>query len=256
MWRWPVVEKAKALWNANKQKTYTIHAKLIAMAAEKWWDPDTNSYLADAIEKARKDNIPSDNISRAIKKWTWEDKSWEQIQSIIYEWYWVWWVAVMVATLTDNKNRTAKNMRHIFSKYWWNMWESGSVGFIFEKKWVIFIDLTSYEREILEEMVFETDTEDFIIEDQIFKITTSLEDLVNVREFFKSKNIELKFSWISYIPNNEVEVTDFDNVLKLTKMIDDFREDEDVENIYVNMIIDDTLQKEVDDFIEKNTFKT
>ncbi len=256
MWRWPVVEKRKALWNAARQKAFTMHAKLISLAASKWWDPDINTALQDAIDKARKDNVPNDNILRAIKKWTWEDKSWERIQSILYEWYWAWWVAVLVFTLTDNKNRTAQNIRHIFSKYWWNMWESWSVWFIFEKKWIIFIDLEKYSPTDLENMVFETDADDFVIEDNVFKITSSLENFVNVMDYFKSKNIEMSFSWISYIPNNEVEVSDFDNVLKLTKMIDAFREDEDVENIYVNMVVSPDLQKEVDDFIEKNTFRT
>lgn len=256
MWRWPVIERQKAINNALRQKSFTIHAKLIAVAAAKWWDPDLNPVLYDAIEKARKDNVPSDNITRAIKKWTWEDKSLEQIQSIIYEWYWVLWVAVMVETLTDNKNRTAKNIRHIFTKYWWNMWESWSVRFIFEKKGIIFIDLSKYNKDELEEMVFETDVEDFIIEDNLFKITTSLNDFSNVVKFFKSKNIEMSFNQISFIPNNEIEVDDFDNLLKITKMIDAFREDEDVENIYVNMITDEKLQNEVDEFIEKNTFKT
>lgn len=256
MGRWPVVEKKKSASNAAKQKVFSLHAKLISLAAQKWWDPDQNPALFDAVEKARKDNVPNDNIERAIKKGTWEDKDAASISQIVYEWYGVWWVAVMVTTLTDNKNRTASNIRHIFTKYGGNMGESGSVGFIFEKKWLLFLSLDKYDAAQLEEMVFETDVEDFVIEDGVFKITTSLEDFNTVQKFFKSKNMELEFADIDYIPTTESNVDEFDKALKLTKMLEAFGEDEDVQKVTVNMIIDEKLQQEVDEFIEKNTFRT
>ncbi len=256
MGRWPVVEKKKSISNAAKQKVFSLHAKLISLAAQKWGDPNQNPALYDAIEKAKKENVPNDNIERAIKKWTWEDKDATSISQIVYEWYGVWWVAIMVTTLTDNKNRTASNMRHIFTKYGWNMGETGSVGFIFERKGMIFISLEKYDAQVLEEMVFETDVEDFIIEDGMFKITTSLEDFITVKHFFESKNIELEFADLDYIPTTESHVDDFEKALKLTKMLDAFGEDEDVQKITWNMIVDEKLQQEVDEFIEKNTFKT
>lgn len=256
MWRGPVIAAKKSQSNAAKQKVFTIHAKLIAIAAGKWWDPDKNPSLADAIEKARKDNVPNDNISRAIKKWTWEDKTWNQIDTIVYEWYGPGWVAVIVTTLTDNKNRTAPNIRHIFSKYWWNMWEPGSVSFIFEKKWLLAISLENHTKNWLEEMVFETQAEDFFEEEWLFKIITSLEDFSEVKKFFSWKWVDFEFAWVDYIPSNIVEVDDFDKALKLTKMLEAFGEDEDVEKIAVNMNISEKLQKEVEEFIEKNTFRT
>lgn len=256
MWRWPVIAAKKSQSNAAKQKVFTIHAKLISLAAQKWGDPDKNPSLYDAIEKARKDNVPNDNIERAIKKGTGEDKTWVQIDTIVYEWYGAWGVAVIVTTLTDNKNRTAPNIRHIFSKYGGNLWEPGSVSFVFEKKWILVIDLENYSKETLEEKVFETSAEDFFIEDGMFKIITSLEDFVEVKKYFQSQNIDFQFADIDYIPSNIVEVDDFDKALKLTKMIQSFEEDEDVEKISVNMHISETLQKEVAEFIEKNTFRT
>lgn len=256
MWRWPVIAAKKSISNAAKQKLFTIHSKLIAIAAEKWWDPDKNPALYDAIEKARKDNVPNDNIERAIKKWTWEDKTWVQIDTIVYEWYGAWWVAVIVTTLTDNKNRTAPNIRHIFSKYWWNLWEPGSVSFAFEKKWILAIDLENNSKNKLEELVFETSVEDFFEEDNLFKIITSVEDFEEVKKFFIKKWYSFEFEGIDYIPLNIVEVDDFDKALKLTKMLEAFGEDEDVEKVSVNCIIPPKLQKEVDDFIKKNTFRT
>lgn len=256
MWRGPVIAAKKSVSNAAKQKVFTIHAKLIALAAGKWWDPDKNPSLADAIEKARKDNVPNDNITRAIKKWTWEDKSWAQIDSIVYEWYWAWWVAVIVTTLTDNKNRTAPNIRHIFSKFWWNLWEPGSVSFVFERKGLLAISLENHTKEELEELVFETSAIDFFEEDSMFKIITSLEDFWEVKNFFASKNINFEFADLDFIPSNTVEIDDFDKALKITKMLEAFSEDEDVEKVSVNCDISATLQKEVNDFIEKNTFRT
>lgn len=256
MWRWPVVAKKKEVSNAAKQKVFTIHAKLISIAAWKWWDPMLNPSLHDAIEKAKKDNLPNDNIERAIKKWTWEDKDSNKIEQIVYEWYWTWWVAFMVSTLTDNKNRTASNIRHIFTRYAWSMGESGSVSYMFERDWIIIIDLDKYKKDLLEEIVFETQAKDFFEENWMFKVITSLEDFLDTKKIFESKNINFEFADIDFIPTNTVDVTDFDKALKLTKMIEDFNNDDDVEKISSNLNIDEKLQKEVDDFIEKNTFRT
>lgn len=256
MGRWPVVEKKKNISNAAKQKVFWLHAKLISLAAQKWGDPSQNPALFDAIEKARKDNVPNDNIERSIKKGTGEDKDATSISQIVYEGYGAGGVAVMVTTLTDNKNRTAANMRHIFTKYGGNMGESGSVGFIFERKGLLFFSLEKYDANTLEELVFETDVEDFLIEEGLFKITTTVEDFTKVVKFFQTKSFEAEFADLDYIPTTETVVDDFDKALKLTKMLEGFREDEDVQKITVNMIIDDKLQQEVDEFIEKNTFRT
>ncbi len=256
MWRWPVVEKKKSASNAAKQKIFWLHAKLISLAAQKWWDPDLNPSLFDAIEKAKADNVPNDNITKAIKRWTWEDKDSALISEIIYEWYWVWWVAVIVKTLSDNKNRTASNIRHIFTKYGWNMWESWSVSFIFDKKWLLVIDLEKFSKDEIEWLVFETDVEDFSFEDNTARVITTVEDFIWVKKFFEDKSYSFIDASISYIPNTTAEVTEFDKALKLTKMFEAFHEDEDVESVYLNMIIDDKLQQEVYDFIEKNTFRT
>jgi len=256
MWRGPVIARKKEVSNALKQKIFSMHSKLISIAARNWWDPDKNPALSDAIDKAKKDNVPNDNIIRAIKKWTWEDKSWSNIEQIIYEWYGPGWVAIIVSTLTDNKNRTVSNIRHIFTKYWWNMWEPWSVSFIFEKKWVIEISLENESIESLEELVYETNASDFKVENWVFIIYTEIEDFMSVLSFFKEKNKEIKYSGINYIANTKVKLDDFDKVLKMTKMLESFSEDEDVEDVYYNMEVSDTLQQEVLDFIEKNKFKT
>lgn len=256
MWRGPVVQARKDAVNSVKWKIFSLHAKLIAIAATKGWDLDQNPSLAAAVYTARKAWVPNDNIDRAIKKWTGEDKSWEQIQEIVYEWYWPGWVAVIVSTLTDNKNRTVSNIRHIFTKFGWNMWENGAVSWMFHRKWVIFIDPKKYDFNKIEELVYETNAEDIINENSYIKIIVSVEDLHDVEKFFEDKKIEIMEAKLDFIPDNDVEITEFEKALKFTKMIEAFDEDEDVNIVSSNEIISETLQKEVEEFSEKNKFRT
>lgn len=256
MWRGPVVQARKDAVNSAKWKIFSIHAKLIAIAAQKWWDPEQNPSLDAAMHKARKAWVPNDTMERAIKKWTGEDKDAAQIMEITYEWYAPGGVAVMVTTLTDNKNRTVSNIRHAFTKYGWNMGENGAVSWMFHRKWVIFIDPKKYNYEEIEELVFETAAEDIIWEESYIKILTSLEDFHEVEKFFEDKNIELMESKVDYVPDNEVELDDFDKVLKFKKMVEALDADEDVSQVSTNEIISDELSQEVDAFIEKNTFRT
>ena len=256
MWRGPVVQARKDAVNKMKWKIFSIHAKLISIAAAKWGNPDDNPSLAAAIYKAKKDWVPANTIEKAIKKGTGEDKDAAAITEIIYEGYAPGGVSVMVQTLTDNKNRTVANIRHIFSKYGGNMWESGSVSWMFHRKWVIFINPEKYSADEIEELVYETNAEDFIAQDGYIKIITSVEDFHEVEKFFEDKNIAILESKLDFVPDNDVEITEFDKALKFTKMIEAFNDDEDVAQVSTNEIITPELQKEVDDFIEKNTFRT
>nr|MDD3720039.1 YebC/PmpR family DNA-binding transcriptional regulator [Candidatus Gracilibacteria bacterium] len=256
MGRGPVVEKKKNVSNALRQKVFSLHAKLIALAASKGADPHMNPSLADAIEKARKDNVPNDNIERAIKKGSGDDKGSEQISQIVYEGYAPGGVAIVIQVLTDNKNRTAANVRHIFSKFGGNMGESGSVAWIFPKKGVVTFSKEKVDFSKIEELVFETSVDDMQEDDEDIRLITSVDNLKEVSDFFKSKGFVPESVNLEYIPNNEVEVTEFDKALKIVKMIEALDEDEDVEDYSLNAVINDELKKEVNDFIEKNTFRT
>ena len=255
MWRGPVVAKKKDASNALRQKVFSLHAKLIALAAARGSDPNLNPSLIDAMEKARKDNVPNDNIERAIKKGSGADSSAEQISQIVYEWYAPGGVAVVIQVLTDNRNRTAANIRHIFTKYSGNMGEPGSVSWIFPKKWVITFLKSKVDVGKIEELIFDTVADDMKIGEEEVKVICSIEHLKEVSDFFKEKWFSYESADPAYIPNNEVEVTEFEKALKIVKMIEVLEEDEDVENYSLNAVISDELKKEVDDFIEKNTFR-
>ena len=256
MWRWPVVQARKDSVNKIKGKIFSIHAKLIAIASSSGWNPDDNPNLALAIQKAKKDGVPTSNIEKAIKKWTWEDKNSKQITEIIYEWYAPGWISVMILVLTDNKNRTVSNIRHIFSKFGGNMWENGSVSWSFHRRWVIFIDPKKYDTQEIENLIYETDSLDFIINKDYLKIITSIETHSKIEDFFEERNIELIESKLDFVAEGYVEINEFEKALKFTKMIEAFNEDEDVAGVSTNEIISEELQKEVNEFIEKNSFKT
>ncbi|NUJ97983.1 YebC/PmpR family DNA-binding transcriptional regulator [Candidatus Gracilibacteria bacterium] len=254
--KWHNIKHRKAAQDAKKGKMYAIHAKLIAMAAVSGGDPLKNSSLDMAIIKAKQDGVPAENIERAIKRGTGQDKNDTEILSIVYEGYAPGGVAVVVSVVTDNKNRTASNIRHIFSKYGGNMGEPGSVSWIFQKKGVLVFEKENTDISKLEELVFETDVEDMKEEDDIVKLIVAPESFGEVRKFFLNKGFTINESGTEFIPNNEVEVNEFDKVLKITKMIEALEEDEDVEDYAMNYNIDEKLQEEVDEFIEKNTFRT
>ena len=256
MGRGPVIQQRKNVVNAAKGKVFSIHAKLIAVAAQKGGNPDDNPSLATAMYKARKEGVPNDTIDRAIKKGTGEDKDADQIMEITYEGYAPGGVAVMVTTLTDNKNRTVSSIRHAFSKCGGNMGENWAVSWMFHRKGIIFIDPKKYAYEAVEEFTFETAAEDIISDDNYIKIVTSLEDFHDVEKAFEDKNIELMESKIDYIADNEVALDDFDKALQFKKMVEALEADEDVSQVSTNEILSEELSAEVDAFIEKNTFRS
>lgn len=254
--KWHNIKHRKAAQDAKKGKVYSLHSKLISLAAQKGADPDKNASLFAAIAKAKADGVPNDNIDRAVKKWGGDMSGENQLQEIVYEGYGPGGVAIIVHTITDNKNRTASNMRHIFTKYGGDMGQTGSVSWIFKRKGVIIVDAEKYNYDTVESLVFETSAEDIELDGTTVSITTSPEDLLDITSTLQEKDIRPEMSELEYIAENDIEITDFEKVLKLTKMLEAFDEDEDVESVSSNEEISEELQTEVDEFIEKNTFRT
>ncbi len=163
---------------------------------------------------------------------------------------------MLVSTLTDNKNRTVSNIRHIFSKYGGNLGESGSVSWMFQRKGVIFIDPSIHPLDQVEEIALQTDIEDLFEEAGYLKITTSLDDFITVESFLETQGLELYEAKIDYIPDNFLDMSDFENALKFTKMVQAFEEDEDVNTVSSNEQISPELQQEVDEYIAERSFHT
>lgn len=256
MWRWPTVAGQKEASAKAKAKIYSLHSKLIAIAAEKWADPTQNNALADAIHAAKKDGVTADVIDRAIKRGAGLDKESAKVEEIFYEGYAPGGVAIIVRALSDNRNRTAPNIRHIFSAFGGNMGETGSVSnFLFDYKGQITLakpsDLEAFEMNILD-----TEAEDYSIGDGNIEVLTDRTHFLGVKQELTNAGYEVLSSGIGYQAKNFIEVTDFDNALKIYKMLAEFHDDEDVEVVWNNADISDMLWKEVEEYVAARVFRT
>lgn len=234
--KWSNIKRKKGAQDAKRGKIFARHAKLIYVAAKQGGgDPDMNPSLRLAIEKARADNMPNDNVERAIKKatGTLDGASYEEVR---YEGYGPGGVAVIVEVLTDNRNRTAAEIRHAFSRNGGNLGETGSVSFMFDRKGYIVIlneDGQIDEDEITLEAI-DAGADDIEVEDGVIEIYTTPENFLTVSEHLRDSGYDLEESEITMIPQNFSQI-DPDNEEKMLKMIDMLEEDEDVQDVHHNL---------------------
>ncbi|NLN47302.1 MAG: YebC/PmpR family DNA-binding transcriptional regulator [Clostridiaceae bacterium] len=233
--KWNNIKRKKGAADAQRGATFTKIGREIQVAVRSGGpDPDVNSRLKDVITKAKSANMPNDNIQRSIKKAAGASES-DNFEEIVYEGYGPEGVAVMVRTLTDNRNRTAGDVRHLFDRFGGNMGTSGCVSFQFQDKGNILIEKND---ELDEEQVMmdalETGAEDFAEEDEVFVITTTPETYYEVRAALETKGYELADSSLGPVPITWVEVEDPEAVVKLEKMIDALESHDDVQDVYHN----------------------
>jgi len=222
--------------DAAKGKMFTIIGKEIAVAVKEGGaDPANNSKLRDVIAKAKANNMPNDTIERGIKKAAGDANS-VNYEVITYEGYGPNGIAIIVDTLTDNKNRTAANVRHAFTKGGGNIGTPGCVSFMFDKKGQIIIDKSETDMDADELMMLSLDAgaEDFVEEDEAFEIYTTPEDFSTVREALEKSGIPMMEAEVTMIPQNYVELTDEEAIKNLNKIIDLLDEDDDVQQVYHN----------------------
>lgn len=232
--KWHNIQAKKGKADAKRGKIFTKIAKEIIVAAKNGGgNPDTNAKLRDVIAKAKAANMPNDNITRAIKKATGELSA-VVYENITYEGYGPSGIAVIVETLTDNKNRTAGNVRHGFTKHGGNMGASGCVSFMFQKKGEMVIERTDEldEDEVMM-MALDAGAEDFAAEDEVFIITTTPEDFGTVRETLEANGIEFLEAEVKMIPDTYTSI-DEETAVKFQKMLDQLEDDDDVQNVYHN----------------------
>lgn len=236
--KWKNIQNRKNAQDAKKGKIFMRHAKLVYLAAkEDGPDPSTNSSLRLAIDKAKADNMPNDNIDRAIKKAT-GTLDGAHYEEIAYEGYGPFGVAVIVHALTDNKNRTAAEIRHAFNKSGGNLGESGSVSYMFDRKGYISIgnnDGTITEDEITLEAI-EAGADDIVSEAGAYEIYTSPEDFSDICDFLREKGYTLDTAEIAHIPQNYSQLPK-DKEEKVLQLIEMLEENEDVQDIYHNLEI-------------------
>ncbi|MEG2688107.1 MAG: YebC/PmpR family DNA-binding transcriptional regulator, partial [Clostridia bacterium] len=199
-------------------------------------DPNSNSKLRDAIDKAKGANMPNDNISRSIKKASGELGS-INYEEISYEGYGIGGTAIIVETLTDNKNRTAGDVRHLFDKFGGSMGTSGCVSFMFNRKGIIVVSKADISEDDIMMYALEAGAEDINSDDdEVFQVITDANSLMSVRDELDKAGVKVLSANIDMIPENEIEL-DEKQQGNILKMVDKFEELDDVQNVYHNAII-------------------
>ena len=235
--KWHNIQQKKGKSDAARANIFTKIGREIAVAVKQGGpDPNSNSKLRDAIAKAKDNNMPNDNINRSIKKASGELNS-INYEENTYEGYGVGGVAFIVETLTDNKNRTAGDIRHLFDKFGGAMGVSGCVSVMFKRKGVIAVAKSDIEEDDLMMYALDAGAEDIITEDEeVFEVLTAPGDLSAVRASLEEAGVKILSATVDMIPDMEATPTE-EQQATLLKMIDKLEEHDDVQNVYHNAII-------------------
>ncbi|MEF9952479.1 MAG: YebC/PmpR family DNA-binding transcriptional regulator [Clostridium sp.] len=237
--KWANIKNKKGKQDALRGKVFTKIGKEIAVAVKEGGsNPDANTRLRDAIAKAKDNNMPSDNVARAIKKAAGEADS-VNYEEIVYEGYGPAGIAVIVNALTDNRNRTASEVRHAFDKFGGNLGTSGCVSFMFEKKGLIVVEATDeVDEDELMMTALDAGAEDFSNEGEVFEIITAPEDFSQVRGKLEESGISFLSAEVSMLPSTTTKI-EGDDLVKFLKMIDKLDNDEDVQGYWHNAEFDE-----------------
>jgi YebC/PmpR family DNA-binding regulatory protein len=240
--KWSKVKRIKGAIDVKRGALFSKLAREITIAAKTGGgDPDANARLRSAILSARAQSMPNDNIERAIKRGTGEGVDAQHFDEIVYEGYAPGGVAVIVEVATDNKNRSAADIRRIFSKNNGNLATSGSVSYMFHKKGRITVPRGSIEEERIFELALEAGAEELTTEEEEYVITTSHDQLYAVAEALKNGGVATGGQKFTFIPDTTVPVHDEAVALQILRLCDSLEEDDDVQNVYSNLDIPDDL---------------
>ena len=235
--KWHNIQKTKGAADAKRSQAFTKIAREMIVAVKEGGsgDPNNNSRLATVIAKAKAANMPNDNIKRTIDKALGAGST-DSFEKVVYEGYGPSGVAVIVEALTDNRNRTAPEVRHLFDKYGGNMGASGCVSWSFDRKGVIVID--NEDGDLDEDKVMEDALDcgaaDFEADGDIFEITTDPDDFNAVTAALEAKGYVFAEAAIEMVPQNYIKLTDEDEIKNMTKMIDLLEDNDDVQNVWHN----------------------
>ena len=243
--KWHNIQAKKGKADAQRGAVFTKIGREIAIAVrEGGANPESNGKLRGVSAKAKANNMPNDNIQRSIKKASGELSN-VVYEEITYEGYAPGGVAVIVDTISDNRNRTASDVRHCFAKYGGNLGTTGSVGFMFDERGVLVVEREpgSDEDEMMM-IALDAGAEDVKVEEDVFEILTAPADFSTVRENLEKQGFSFLSAEVQKIPQNTVEVTDPDTIQKIQKMLDLLEESDDVQNVYHNADLPDEDEEE------------
>ena len=243
--KWSTIKRKKGAIDAKRGKAFTKIIKEITLAARLGGgDVEGNSRLRQAIMAAKEENMPKDNIERAIKKGLGGGEGAANYEEITYEGYGPGGVAVLVEIMTDNKNRTVAEIRHILSKHGGNLGENGCVAWIFNKKGSIVIDKKIIDEDALMELALDGGAEDVINDGNEFEVITDPASFEKVKKAIDAKGIKHLEATIGMIPSNTVKL-DAHKAEQMLKLMEKLEDNDDVQNVYANFDIDDDVMEKL-----------
>ncbi len=240
--KWSTIKRKKEKTDNARAKVFTkIGREIAVVVREGGPDPASNSKLKDVIAKAKANNVPNDNIDRIIKKAAGEQGG-ANFEEIIYEGYGPKGIAVIVEALTDNRNRTAGDVRHYFDKYGGNMGQNGSVSFLFTKQGQILLESEDIDEEKLMEDALEAGATDFLTDEGIYEIRTDPYDCGAVSEALSAKGYTFISAEAAYIPSTYVKLTEQEDMVAMSKMLEMFEDNDDIQGVWHNWENPDDLE--------------
>lgn len=244
--KWSTIKHKKAKVDSQRAVVFQRYSRELIVAARLGGaDPAGNFRLRTAIEKAKAAGLPNDNIKRAIEKGAGAGSS-ENYEELVYEGYAPGGVAVVVETMTDNRNRTAGDIRSYFTKYNGNLGTTGAVSWMFDQRGQLIFDKETVDYDKLFEAAINLDAEDIVDEDDTYTVLTSVENFQKVVEGLEAEGFKPQTAEFTRIPQNTVPVTDEKTAQQIMKLLDKLEEHDDVQNVYMNFDIPDEIMEKLD----------
>jgi YebC/PmpR family DNA-binding regulatory protein len=244
--KWSTIKHKKGAADAKRGKLFSKLARAIMVAAKEGGaDPGSNLALQNAIEKARSYSMPKDNIERAIAKGTGEGSDGASFETVVYEGYGPEGVAVIVEALTDNRNRTAAEVRHLFSKHGGNLGATGAVAWQFERRGVVLVDGEGVDEDELVLAAADAGADDVERDGSTFVVSSSPEELTRVREALAAAGLELESVGLSMVPKTTVAIADESTAKAVVRLVEGLEDNDDVQDVYANFDIPEAVLEAV-----------
>ncbi len=235
--KWSTIKRKKGAQDAKRGQLFTRLAREITLAArEGGGDPETNFRLRLAVDRARSNNMPKDNIERAIKRGTGEDKSGGELEEVTYEGYAPHGVALMIAVVTDNRNRAVAEVRHVLNRYGGSLGENGSVAWQFNRTAYFSFPAEGKDPDAVFELAVEAGADDVNFDDETIEITGPVEAFKTIADALQAANIEADEAGLKYMPTNEMELN-VEDTLQVMRVIEALEELDDVQEVYSNLSV-------------------
>jgi YebC/PmpR family DNA-binding regulatory protein len=244
--KWSSIKHKKGAADAKRGKLFSkLSRSIIVAAKEGGGDPSGNLALQNAIEKAKSYSMPKDNIDRAIAKGSGADADASAFETVIYEGFGPSGVAVIVEALTDNRNRTASDVRHTFAKNDGNLGGSGAVAWLFERRGLVLVDADGVDEDALMLAAAEGGADDVALDGSTFTVTTDAQFLSAVREAIEAAGFTVDSAELTMIPKTTVEVADEADAKKVLRLMDQLEDNDDVQDVYANFDIPERVLEAV-----------